>query len=49
MDEVRSVLEATSEGVQRASTVSGDLVTLANKLSRLTAAAATSGKAGPAA
>lgn len=40
MDEVRVVLEATTEGVQRASTVSGDLVKLANQLGRLTAAAA---------
>lgn len=40
MDEVRSVLEATSEGVQRASTLSSDLVKLADQLAQLTAAAA---------
>lgn len=51
MDEVRSVLETTSEGVQRASAVSSDLVALANQLARLTAAAAaaTRSRSGPSA
>lgn len=40
MDEVRSVLETTSEGVERAAMVSADLVKLANQLGRLTATGA---------